>query len=48
MMVDPGASIAAVVLTGLEEAIMRCTMVPRDNFYRSFFMEKKLNADEEK
>ena len=32
-MIDPAASIVAVVLTALEEAIMRTTMVSRDNFF---------------
>ena len=48
MMIDAGASIAAVVLTGLEEAIMRCTMVPRDNLYRSIFSDKEMTPEEEK
>ena len=33
-MVDPTANILAVVVTALEEAIMRSTMVQRDNFFR--------------
>ena len=33
-MVDPTANILAVVVTALEAAIMRSTMVQRDNFFR--------------
>ncbi len=32
-MVDPQASILAVILTAIEEAILRSTMVYRDNFF---------------
>ena len=31
---DPAIAMVAIVITGLEEAIMRCTMVHRDRFYR--------------
>ena len=48
MMVDPGASIVAVVLTGLEEAIMRCTMVPRDKTYRFLVNEAELGGEADK
>ena len=34
VMRDPSAIVLAIVLTALEEAIMRTTMVYRDNFFR--------------
>ena len=34
MIKDPTAVMLAIVLTGLEEVVMRSTMVERDNFFR--------------
>ena len=34
MIKDPTTVMLAIVLTGLEEVVMRSTMVRRDNFFR--------------
>ena len=45
VIVSPGLRMAAVVVTGLEEAVLRCTMVQRD---RAMFVGYERNAKQEK
>ena len=43
---DPAAIILAVVLTALEEAILRSTMVFRDTLFHKWLSEPEMSDDE--
>ena len=47
MITDPTVAMLAIVLTGLEEILMRSTMVQRDDFFRWFQGLPELTEEEE-
>ena len=47
VIVDPTAVVLALIITGLEEALMRCTIVHRDNFMRWLLGKKEATLEEQ-
>ena len=47
VIVDPTVVVLALIITGLEEALMRCTMVHRDNFMRWLLGKKDPTSEEQ-